>query len=555
MIRRLRIIRNPELTLANLLDELLPVSGDCLTSRELDGQSSRDLRFSDVYREVCAMSRFLVEAAGLGRGERVAIWKTNDRRCFAWFLAVIRAGGVAVPLNPLLPLAEAKAIMARCGVSILVTDAALFETSIQSRDALPLSRLVQGGGEAPLDGFLRFTPEWLDAPLAPPASVTPTDTVAVFYSSGTEGSPKGALLSSQALLAGRAVASLSAALAGRRAMALFTLPWAHIMAVSTAVYGLLAGVPACLLRRFEVPAAIAAIESHRINVVVGVPAMFIRLINAAPAPESLASVELWVSASDHLPGFYRRRLLQYGALVRGPGRFRIRPLFLNAYGMVELGGIALFGLDAPFLPGDGELCLPVPPLRVRVADEQGRATPAGVAGECQISGPGVTGRYWDNSGGTSEPLAAGGWLRTGDLAVRDRLGFVRLTGRAKDVIKCGGYSVYASEVEEALASHPAVARAAVIGVPHPDKGEAPVAVLECRAGFSPAEDELLAWCRSRLAAYKVPRRVHQVDPGSLPQGVTEKVLKRVLRERYASDFGASRLNPNLDYQGPQTHQG
>jgi acyl-CoA synthetase (AMP-forming)/AMP-acid ligase II len=434
-----------------------------------------------------------------------------------------------------LPLTEVGSIVTRCGVSTLVTDAALFDTSIRSRHALPVEHWVQEGGQADPDGFLRFTSDWFGAPPAAPANVTPTDTVAVFYSSGTEGSPRGAMLSSQALLAGRVVALLSALVARRDTMALFTLPWAHIMAVSTALYGLLAGVPACLLPRFDVQAAISAIETYRINVVVGVPSMFIRLVNAAPAPRSLATVQLWVSSSDHLPGAYRRRLLEYGALVGGGrSRFRIKSLFMNAYGMVELGGIAMFGMDGPFLPGGGELCLPVPPLRVRVADEQGRVTPPGVVGECQISGPGVTGQYWNNSGGAAEPLAQGGWLHTGDLAVRDRLGLVRLAGRAKDVIKCGGYSVYASEVEEALASHPAVARVAVIGLPHSDKGEVPVAVLECRAGFSPAEDELLAWCRSRLPAYKVPRRIHQVDPGSLPQGVTEKVLKRVLRERFAS---------------------
>ncbi len=113
------------------------------------------------------------------------------------------------------------------------------------------------------------------------------------------------------------MALLSAPLVGRGALALFPLPWAHIMAVSTAVYGLLAGVPGYFLPRFETQTAIAAIERHRITVVVGVPAMFIRLVNAAPAPESLASVRLWVSASDHLPDACRRRLLQYGALFQG----------------------------------------------------------------------------------------------------------------------------------------------------------------------------------------------------------------------------------------------
>jgi long-chain acyl-CoA synthetase len=541
MIRRLRLVRNRELTLATFLDGLLPLYGSQPVSyvpdfAGLDGAPEPMQNLADLYREVGAMSRFLVEETALRRGDRVAIFKSNDPRCFRWFLAVIRAGGVAVPLNPLLTLAELRAIVSRCGVSTMVTDRAVFGSTIGSLDALAVRRWVQSGDDAALDGFLRLTAEWLQAPPPPPASIKPSDTVAVFHTSGTNGFPKGAMLSSQTLLAGRALALLSAPLVGRRALALFPLPWAHIMAVSAAVYGLLAGVPGYFLPRFETQAAIAAIEEHGITIVVGVPAMFIRLVNAAPSPESLASVRLWVSASDHLPDSYRRRLLQYGALFRGPGRLRLGPIFVNAYGMVELGGIAMCGTDAPFLPGSGQLCLPVPPFRVRVANERGEPARPGEIGECQVRGPGVTGRYWGDSRSEAGSLAPGEWLRTGDLAVRNRAGLVRLAGRAKDIIKCGGYSIFAREIEEALLAHPAVAQAVAIGVPHPDKGEAPMAIVECRPGFSLAEEELLSWSRQRLAAYKLPRSIRLADPGSLPQGVTEKVLKRVLRQQYAGEF-------------------
>ncbi len=179
-------------------------------------------------------------------------------------------------------------------------------------------------------------------------------------------------------------------------------------------------------------------------------------------------------------------------------------MFLNAYGMVELGGIAMFGLDAAFLPGSGEYCLRVPPFHIRVVDGQGKPARPGEAGECQVRGPGVTGRYWGDSTATSPGLSAGGWFRTGDLAVRNRLGLVRLVGRAKDVVKCGGYSIFPREIEEALTSHPEVLRAAAIGIPHPDKGEELVAVVECHPGAAPSEEELLGWCRERLAVYKLP---------------------------------------------------
>ncbi len=532
MLRRLRLLRKADLTLANFLDELVRASGDCLVSLELDrsGDVVEETRLSDLHREVAEMSGFLVERAGLKHGDRVAIWKTNDARAFRWFLAVIRAGGVAVPLNPLLSLVEARRILSGCGASTLVTDAEFFASSIRSRDALPVSCWVQREVEPPLEGFLPFSPGGVQPP---PAPVHAKDVAAIFFSSGTEGSPKGAELTSEALLSGRRMALFSLPLIGRRRMALLALPWAHIMAVSTAVYGLLAGVPACLMPRFELPAAVEAIRRHRVTLLVGVPSMFVRLVNSSPPPEALASVRLWVSASDRLPAPHRRRLLEYGSFFGRPGGlFHVGPVFVNAYGMVELGGVAMIGAAGPFLPGDGEYCIPLPPFRIRVADETGRRAPPNTPAECQVSGPGVTGRYWGQGEASPGTLTPDGWFRTGDLAIRDRLGLIRLTGRAKDVIKCGGYSVFAQEVEDALGSHPAVARATVIGLPHPEKGEVPVGIVECRPGVTAGEADLLAWCRSRLAAYKAPRRIFLAETGSLPQGVTEKILKRVLKERY-----------------------
>ena len=136
---------------------------------------------------------------------------------------------------------------------------------------------------------------------------------------------------------------------------------------------------------------------------------------------------------------------------------------------------------------------------------------------------------WGDTAGTRRLAAADGWIRTGDLAVRNSLGLVRLVGRAKDVIKCAGYAVLPLEIEEALAAHPAVARAAVVGVPHPDDGEQPVGVVECRDGSVATEAELLEWCRQRLAAYKRPRQIACVPAGTLPIGVTDKVQRSVLR--------------------------
>jgi acyl-CoA synthetase (AMP-forming)/AMP-acid ligase II len=326
---------------------------------------------------------------------------------------------------------------------------------------------------------------------------------------------------------------LSGAFLGPRDLALVALPWSHIMAVSIALYGLMAGIRGCFLDHFDVEAALDMAERFRITAFVGVPAMFARLVNANPAPARLASVRVWLSASDYLPSEVRQRLRRFGALFRLPGGLRVPPVLLNGYGMVELGGLAMMGVELPLLPGSGNLCIPVPPYRIRVVDENGRTVPAGVAGECQIRRRGLTPHYWKDKGDSQKILTCDGWLRTGDLAVRNRLGFIRLVGRAKDVIKSGGYSVYVRELEEAILAHPAVARAVAFGLTHREKGEVPVAAVELHAGSSATEDELLNWCRGNLAAYKAPRRIWILDSGDLPQNHSGKFLRRVLQERFA----------------------
>jgi acyl-CoA synthetase (AMP-forming)/AMP-acid ligase II len=202
--------------------------------------------------------------------------------------------------------------------------------------------------------------------------------------------------------------------------------------------------------------------------------------------------------------------------------------------MVELGGLAMMGIELSFLRGSGDLCLPVPPFQIRVADENGKRLPAGQTGECQIRRRGLSPHYWKDKAKDSGLLTADGWLRTGDLATRNRFGMIRLVGRMKDVIKSGGYSVYVLELEEALLAHPAVARAVAFGLPHPEKGTTPVAAVELHDGALASEAELVEWGHKNLAPYKAPRRIWIVEPGALPQNQNGKILRRVLVERYTN---------------------
>lgn len=528
ILLRYRLARDRNVTVANLVDELVRRKGNCAVSLDDTGV----FHLAALHAEICSIDAFLRQTVSLRPGEPVAIYRSNDRRCFHWFLAVIRAGGIAVPLNPQLSLAEVRRILADSGTQILVTDKAVFERTIGDRQALNVRTWIQADDEQQtLDGFLRAAETQA---VFPPAGIDPAATIAVFHTSGTSGFPKGAALSSNALLGARASTVLTGAILGPRDLALVALPWSHIMAVSIALYGLMAGIRGCFLDRFDVDAALDLAQRFRITAFIGVPTMFARLVNAHPDPARLASVRVWLSASDHLPTEVRQRLRRFGALFRLPGGRRIPPVLLNGYGMVELGGLAMMGVELPLLPGSGDLCVPVPPFRIRVVDENGRIAPAGVAGECQIRRRGLAPHYWKDKGGAQELLTGDGWLRTGDLATRNRLGLIRLVGRAKDVIKSGGYSVYTRELEETILAHPAVARAVAFGLPHLEKGEVPVAAVELQPGTSSSEEELLTWCRGNLAAYKAPRRIWILEPGGLPQNHTGKYLRRVLQERFAA---------------------
>jgi acyl-CoA synthetase (AMP-forming)/AMP-acid ligase II len=538
LARRFWLSRDSTVTVANLVDELLRRNGDCEVGVEDSGPS----RLAELHSEVCSIDAFLRRTIALQPGQPVAIYRTNDRRCFRWFLAIIRAGGIAVPLNPLLSLVEVRRILAHSGTEILVTDKAVFERNISERKALDVRIWIQADQETvgepeTLDGFVRAPGAGSDSGLPfPPADLDPGATVAVFHTSGTSGFPKGAALSSRALLGARASTVLAGVFLGPKDLALIALPWSHIMAVSIALYGLMAGIRGCVLDHFDAARALDLIERNRITAVVGVPAMFARLVNSNPDPARLASVRVWLSASDHLPSEVRQRLRQFGALVRLPGGRRIPPVLLNGYGMVELGGLAMMGIELSLLPGSGDVCFPVLPFRIRVADENGRRMRAGATGECQIRRRGLTPHYWKDEPNDQALLTADGWLRTGDLATRNRLGMVRLVGRIKDVIKSGGYSVYVRELEEAITAHPAVARAAAFGLPHKEKGEIPAAAVELHDGSVVSESDLLDWCRQNLAAYKAPRRIWILKPDELPQNHSGKTLRRVLRERFSQEI-------------------
>ena len=358
------------------------------------------------------------------------------------------------------------------------------------------------------------------------AADQPDDVAVLFYTSGTTGKPKGAELTHRALV-GRVGPEVLYPSSLRRDEAVSGLPVAHVAGFSMLLHLAAFGVPIYLLRKFRPDTALDAIESRRATVFVGVPAMYRMMLEAGAEARDLSSVRLWASGADAIPFDVARRFQRLGGAVTLPfvGRTLGEATFVDGYGMVELGGGAALKLLPPGVSRAvrGLMGLPLPGYRMRVVDDAGTEVPRGEVGELIVKGPGVMRGYHGQGDATAEALTPDGWLRTGDLARRGRLGLVEFAGRAKDVIKHGGYSVFAAEVEAALEAHDDVLEAAVVGLPDERKGEVPAAAVRVAPGRSLNEADLVAWAEARLADYKVPRRIAVVD--ELPRTGTDKVRK------------------------------
>jgi acyl-CoA synthetase (AMP-forming)/AMP-acid ligase II len=492
---RVDLVLGRDLTLGTLFERLARVHGDARLVEE-DGDGLRL-----TYAEAATLTGRWAGAlrSRIATGDRVVIATPNGYTLLLLCAAASRAGGVAVPVNPQMRDDEIAHVVHDSDAAHTVRDAAELE----------------GGDEVAA------------------ARAAPDDVAALFYTSGTTGKPKGAQLTHRALVgqAGRGALFPSRL---RRDEAVTGMPVAHIAGFSMLVQAAMLGVPVYLLRRFRPDAALDAIERRRATVFIGVPAMYRMMLEAGARERDLSSVRIWASGADAMPFELARTFQRLGATATLP--VVDKPvgdaLFIDGYGMVELGGGAALKVLPPLVPLRGAMALPLPGYKLKVVDDAGAEVGDGAVGELVVKGPGVMRGYHGQPAATDEALTADGWLRTGDLARRRRLRFFELAGRKKDVIKHGGYSVFAVEVESVLALHPAVAEAAVVGLADERKGELPAAAVIVRDGHDVTEAELVEWAEARLSDYKVPRRVMLVP--ALPRTGTEKVQKDEVKRLFTS---------------------
>ncbi|MCE2489580.1 MAG: AMP-binding protein [Anaerolineae bacterium] len=473
---------------------------------------ARSLRYGELENQVQRCMAWLL-ALGLRPGDCAATQLPTGLAFVQLHLAICRLGALHLPLNPAFPAAELRYFLSD-------SVATLFFHAGGERGAAAIVQATPGLRCIALRDDESFTRQIKGfAPVAPPTPRGPQQLAMMLYTSGTTSRPKGARITHGNLTAN--IEALHEAWGWRQDdVLLHVLPLFHVHGLTVALHGALrAGATAVLLPRFDAGRVLDLLQSRRFSVFMGVPTIHRRLYRAAAGGDhDLRHMRLMTSGSDRLPDDLFEGVQQ---------RFGVT--LLERYGMTETG----MNLSNP-LHGErrrGSVGLPLPGVEARVVERlTEQPLPDNVVGELQIRGPHVCAGYHNRPEQTAVAFTADGWLRTGDLAQRAPDGYFTLQGRAKDLIISGGMNVYPPEVERALLEHPQVRAAAVIGCPDEEWGERVVALVLPEAGAALDEAALEAWCRARLAPYKLPRAWHLVD--SLPQNALGKVRKAVLREQY-----------------------
>jgi long-chain acyl-CoA synthetase len=437
------------------------------------------LTWRELERRAAGFARSLA-TRGITAGDRVAVSIPNRWSFVVALWGGWKRGATVIPLNPLLTPDERDRILAHLGPKLVVD-------SIEGDDA-----------------------EW------------PSDSAAgapglILYTSGSTGQPKGAVLSHAALaFSSRSWAEPVMAL-GRVDRVLAVLPFSHSYGLNGALLApLWAGACVVLVERFVPEDVLAAIARHRVTVFPAVATMIRRLLDSPQLERTdLSSLRLTLSGAAPCP---------WDLAEEWQRRTGVR--ILRGYGMTELfRPISYLAGDSRDLPDS--IGRAVPGVQVRVVDDDGKPLPATEVGELWINSPAAMDGYLDAPDETRAVIEHG-WFKTGDLARITPDGFVCIVGRKRELILRGGYTVFPAEVEATLLTHPAVAEAAVVGVPHAELGEEVIAFATLRAGTIAPAEQLVAHCKERLAAYKYPRRIVIVD--QLPKGATGKVLKARLVE-------------------------
>jgi long-chain acyl-CoA synthetase len=490
-----------------------------------DGE--RSIAFAQFADRVTRISNALREM-GVRPGDRVAVLMLNSLRYFELYHAVPLAGAIVVPINIRWNPAEIVFGLSDSGTRLLVVDDYFARVAPALSASLPeLQYLFAGNGACPA-GMADYEARLAAAEPSAPDGPLPdeNDVVALFYTSGSTGGPKGVMLTHKNLYA-NAMHGIVAQAITKDWVWLHAAPMFHV-ADGTVVYSLvMQGGRSCFMPAFDPEACLKAIERYRVTHTFVVPAMLNAMVNHPSFNRyDTSSLRMMIYGASPMPLDLLQRAQE-----------KLHCPFAQGYGLTEASPtLTYLGPEDHALANAGEQFAPVKsagrPLvgvEVRVVDAMDRELPPGEVGEVVARGDNIMKGYWNQPAHTRDTLR-GGWLHTGDMGMFDTRGYLYILDRKKDMIKPGGENVYSPEVESMIASHPEVLEVSVIGLPDEKWGEAIKAVVVRRPGSALTEQGLIDYCRERMAHFKCPASVDFMD--ALPKGGTGKVQKTVLRARY-----------------------
>ncbi len=499
------------MNLASLADDNVAAYGE-YESTIYEGRSYTNIELFDRAR------RFASALTGLGIGadDRVVVMLPNCPEVGQCYGAILRIGGVVVPVLFLLATEELVHILSDSDAQAIITSPEFAPKALEAAATVEVHPRVIVVGEAP-EGTLSYE-ELLDGASsdAPLVDREPSDAAMFMYTSGTTGRPKGVVLTHRNLLH-QAEALHEISEMDRTKLGLGCMPMAHAAGMVAWVAGMKTGGRAVLMRWFDPELFCKLVQEYKVAGTGLVPTMAAFLLNhPATADYDLSSLEQVIFGAAPVPGDLVREFeAKTGAYVR------------VGYGLTEA---------APFLTADrrsvprheGSVGFAIPGVELAIMNEEDHPLPPGETGEICARGPNIMAGYHRMPEETAKVLR-GGWLHTGDVGYLDEDGYLFVIDRVKDMIIRGGFNIYPHDIEELLSEHPGVAEVAVIGVPDATYGEEVEAFVVRKLGAEVAEDELLALCRVKLAKYKTPKRITFVP--DLPKSQVGKVLKRVLREQ------------------------
>jgi long-chain acyl-CoA synthetase len=474
---------------------------------------NRTTTYGELRRQVAAFRGGLV-AAGIGRDDRVAIVVGNSPHFVIAYLATIGLGAVAVPLNPSSPGPELQSELAVVGARAVVVDKiGAVNWSHVDRSVVTSIELVVLDVTDGAEGVVAFD-DLLAADPVDVVDVEPTQLAALMFTSGTAGSPRAAMLTHGNLRANLDQSRSAEGHVGADDVIYGVLPLFHIFGLNVVIgLGLLVGATIVLVQRFDPATAAQSVRDRGVTVIPGAPALWASFAHFDELDaETFATVRLALSGASRLPISVARTVQErFGLEIR------------EGYGLTEASPIVTTSTGVT--PRFGSVGRALAGVEIRLVNENGDAL-VGDVGEVLVRGDNIFAGYYGDPDATAEVLDDDGWLHTGDMATTDDDGYLYLVDRSKDLIIVSGFNVFPAEVEEMLATHPAVVEAAVVGVAHPHTGEAVKAYVVAAPGSDVDEETLIEYSLDHLARYKCPSKVIFVD--ALPRNVSGKLVRRNL---------------------------